>query len=142
MPTTTEIHNRTSDRPLTKKQSLFVEHYLQSANAKESAERAGCAPSVAKNAYREILGSTAVQRAVAEGIVSLQQAAHKRLAIGVEKMLTTLEGIAEDPTVAAGIRVQAANSWLDRASFQRGTTDGDAVDELLMQNLDDVLASI
>jgi len=142
MPTATEIHNRTIDRPLTEKQSLFVEHYLQSANARESAERAGYAASVAKNAYREILGSSTVKRAVAEGIASLQQASHKRLSIGVSKMLDMLEEITQDPTVAAGVRVQAANSWLDRASFQRGSDEGNAYDDLKAQELDDILASI
>ena len=139
--TTTATAERTST--LTAMQEAFVEAYLANGgNARKAAEDAGYAASVCKTATREILGSASVMRAVNEGLAAMQQAAHKRLAIGVERMLTTLEDIAEDPTVAAGVRVQAANSWLDRASFQRGSDEGNAYDALKAQELDDVLASI
>ena len=138
---TTATAERTST--LTAMQEQFVEAYLSNGgNARKAAEDAGYAASVCKTATREILGSASVMRAVNEGLAAMQQAAHKRLAIGVERMLTTLEEIAEDPTIAAGVRVQAANSWLDRASFQRGTTDGDAADELATQDLEDILANL
>ena len=107
---------------LTEKQQAFAEHYVTCNSAREAAKRAGYAESVCKNAYREVLGSNAVQERISELREEVRAEVKQRLAHAAAKAVKYLEAVVEDEDAPHTARVRAADSLLDRSGYERRTT--------------------
>jgi len=128
-------------RPLTGKQSLFVENFIRNGgDAANAAREAGYSEHVAAHATRDVLRSNAVQKAISVGLAELRERTYQKLASLAGQALDVLAQIAADTTAPATARVSACNSILDRASFARGA-EAPVIDGT-EQELDDILASI
>ena len=115
----------TRDRGLTTKQETFARAYVASGSARGAALEAGYSQSVADNATREVLGSTAVSKRVSE----LREETRKQVALSLagaaQRAVRCLVEIVEDADSPATARVAAANSLLDRSGFERGLELGE-----------------
>ena len=101
---------------LTKRQLAFINHYLMTFNAKESALLAGYSPTSAKRASVDILSSDTVKREI-ENRLALVTEENARIFINAtRKAIDVLIDILEDPDAAAGTKVAAAREILDRGA--------------------------
>ena len=108
---------------LSEKQFLMLYHYLQGATKTEACVKAGLRPTSATMLF----GSGKVQAAIAAVLERFL------IADAAPAALRVLYQILHDTKAAPGVRVQAANSLLDRAGFDakrlaQAASDGDKLD--------------
>ena len=71
------------DKPLTDRQTLFVEHYVQSLNAKQSAIKAGYSEKTAEQQGYQLLQKPSVQAAISE----ISEKRSKAIGLTTERLL-------------------------------------------------------
>ena len=101
---------------LTKRQILFINHYLQTFNARESALQAGYSQTTADSATANILGSDAVKREIENRLAFVTEENARIFISAARKAIKVLLKILEDPKAAAGTKVAAAREILDRGA--------------------------
>jgi len=101
---------------LSKKQRSFVDRYLETLNAKQSALDVGYAESVAHNAAVIVLGSTSVRQEIENRLVAITEENALMFVQGARKAIRVLLEIIDDPEAPASAKVAACKEILDRGS--------------------------
>lgn len=104
---------------LTEKQRRFVEEYAKNGfqDAKRAALEAGYSREVARNAYREILGSTSVTEEIQRIKLTMTAELQDRLLSEAEEAVKALAETVRNGK--GGVRVAAAREILDRCGIIR-----------------------
>lgn len=102
---------------LTKLQKRFIEEYLRTGNARQSAITAGYSEQTADNATLDILGSISVRQEIDRRQEMIRKAYVDKLVKGGEKAIKALLEVAENGK--HGARVAAAREILDRIGVIR-----------------------
>ena len=104
---------------LTPLQREFVTNYIANGfkNAKGAALEAGAAPSTAKNAYENFLGSPVVKAEI-DAIRQMLRAASRDRLLGVaDKAVREIEAVLDDEEAPATAKVSAAKALLEMAGI-------------------------
>ena len=99
---------------LTKRQLAFINHYLMTFNARESALLAGYKETTADNATKNILGSGVVKKEIENRLAFVTEENARIFISAARKAIKVLVDILENPNAAPGTKVTAAREILDR----------------------------
>jgi len=106
-------------------QRSFVDHYLETFNARQSAISAGYADSVVRNATVDVLGSDQVKQEIENRLTALTEENARIFVKGSRKAISALIKIIDDPEASDGAKVSACKEILDRgAHFARLGLEG------------------
>ena len=139
------------ERGLTEEQRRFVEEYIANGfkDAKNCALRAGYAESVAVNAYREVLGSPTVRKAIDEAKEIFTKAARDRISGHANDAIDALvESLQSNFATSAGAKVSAAKALLEMAGIgqpirvEHTGKDGGPIEHKIVGALRDRLVAI
>tara|TARA_R100001594_G_scaffold20770_2_gene40229 strand:+ start:11 stop:430 length:420 start_codon:yes stop_codon:yes gene_type:complete len=124
-------------RILTEQQKLFIQHYSQTGNAKQSAIRSGYSERTAEQQGYELKNKLAAE---------IEVATKKLMASCVPMAVDKLKALVEDEKISPSVRLGAINSILDRTGYQTTTKIEDVTnrrtDEELKAELQSLMANL
>ena len=122
---------------LTEQQKLFIQHYSQTGNAKQSAIKSGYSKKTAEQQGYELKNKLAAQ---------IEVATKKLMASCVPMAVDKLKALVEDEKISPSVRLGAINSILDRTGYQTTTKIEDVTnrrtDEELRTELQHLLGNL
>ena len=125
---------------LNERQAVFVEAYVESMNAYQSAIKAGYSESTAKNAYRALLESATVCAAIEKRLGEIEKQGDWTVRRSIPVALTTLVDVAQHCKDGKA-RVNASREILDRTKLIR--REGKEVNHgLSAEVLQEILAAL
>jgi phage terminase small subunit len=105
-------------KKLTEKQLLFIEYYIETGNATESAKRAGYSAKTAGSIGSENLTKPEIKEAIEKRREEIRTELQNKFLASAVKAQQIMNQVLENSETPPHVKIQAAKDLMDRAGFK------------------------